>query len=159
MCSVEFFGGLAAESVRSSVVCLSKANQFLHPTIWGTIVSVSVVPVAAFLLLVVFWTGVALFYQIERRLRYIAQRCVLSLMALWYITSVPVIKTTLSVFICVGVYNVLDGTQNDEKIIDTTKEEEISYWAVDTTKEEEISYWAVDTKLKCFEGQHLILVT
>ena len=145
ICCIEFISGLASESIRRSVVCLSKANQFLHPTIWGTIVSVSVVPVSVFLLLVAFWTGVGLFYQIERRLRYIAQRSLLSLMTLWYITSASVIKTTLSVVLCVRVYNVLDGTQNDDEI-------------VDTTKYEEISYWAVDTKLKCFEDQHLILV-
>ena len=145
LCCIEFISGLAAESIRRSVVCLSKAKQFLHSTVWGTIVSVSVVPVTAFLLLIAFWMVMALVYQMQRPLRYIAQRSLLSLMALWYITSASVIKTTLSVVLCVRVYNVLDGTQNDEKIIDTTKYEEISYWAVDTS-------------LRCFEGQHLMLV-
>ena len=145
VCCIEFFSGLAAEGIRRSVVCLSRANQFLYPTVWGTIVSISIVPVTAYLLLVAFWTGVALVYQMQRPLRYIAQRSLLSLMALWYITSASVIKTALSVVLCVRVYNVLDGTQNDNKIIETTKYEEISYWAV-------------DTKLKCFEDQHLILV-
>ena len=144
-CCIEFISGLAAESIRRSVVCLSRAKQFLRPTVWGTIVSSSIVPVTAFLLLIAFWIAVALLHQIQRPLRYIAQRSLLSLMALWYITSASVIKTTLSVVLCVRVYNVLDGTQNDDETIVATKEEEISYWAV-------------DTNLKCFEGQHLILV-
>ena len=69
----------------------------------------------------------------------------LSLMALWYITSVPAIKTILSVVLCVHAYSIPDGTQNDLEVIDATKEEKVNYWAV-------------DTKLKCFEGQHLTLV-
>ena len=137
VCCIEFISGLASESIRRSVVCLSKANQFLHPTVWGTIVSVFVVPVTAFLLLVAFWMVMGLVYQMQRPLRYIAQRSLLSLMALWYITSASVIKTTLSVVLCVRVYNdVLDATAETE----------------------EISYWAVDTSLRCFEGQHLMLV-
>ena len=144
VCCAEFFGGLAAESIRRSVVCLSRANQFLHPTVWGTMVSISIVPVSAFLLLVAFWVAVALLHRVQQPLRYIAQRLVLSVMALWYITSVPVIKATLSAVLCVRAYNVLDGIPNDDGTIDTTREEEMSYWAVDTS-------------LKCFEGDHLIL--
>ena len=136
VCCAEFFGGLAVESIRRSVVCLSKANQFLHPTVWAAIVSVSLVPVTVFLLLVAFWMSIALIHQVQRPLRYIAQRSLLSLVALWYITSVPVIKTTLSVLLCVNAYNFMGATEEVE----------------------EISYWAVDTSLRCFEGDHLKLV-
>ena len=59
----------------------------------------------------------------------------LTIMVLWYITSVPVIKTALSTVLCVNAHNVLDATDG----------------------EKEISYWAVDTSLKCFEGDHLML--
>ena len=134
------------DSIRRSVVCLDREDQSLHPTVWASIVSVCLVPVAVFLLLVVFWMAVALFHRIRRPIRYVMQRSLLSLMALWYVTSVPVIKTTLSTVLCVDAYNTLDATgENDAEI-------------VDAAEGEMISFWAVDTSLRCFEGDHLMLV-
>ena len=135
-CDAEFFGGLAVESIRRSVICLGNEDQSLHPTVWASVVGACLIPVFAFLLLVALWMTVAFLHQVQQPLRYIAQRSLLALMALWYITSVPVIKTTLSVVLCVSAYNILDAT----------------------AEAEEISYWAVDTSLRCFDGQHLTLV-
>ena len=53
-------------------------------------------------------------------------------MALWYITLVLVLKTALSVFLCVDVHD-----EDDLAKIDVTHK-----------------YWAVDTALKCYEGDH-----
>ena len=146
VCCAEFLGGLAVDSIRRSVVCFGGENQSLHPTAWAFIVSVCLVPASVFLLLVVFWITIALFHQIRRPIRYVMQRSLLSLMVLWYVTSVPVIKTTLSTVLCVDAYNVLDATPE--------KDGENS----DVTKGEMVSYWAVDTSLKCFEEDHRRLV-
>ena len=54
-------------------------------------------------------------------------------MALWYITLVPVLKTALSIGLCVDVDDSLDD----------------AYAADRTTK-----YWAVDTDIKCYEEDH-----
>ena len=56
-------------------------------------------------------------------------------MGLWYITFVSVLKTALSVGLCISVY--------DSPAVGDSS----------TTK-----YWAVDTSLKCYEGDHLKLL-
>ena len=147
VCCTEFFGGFAVDSTRRSVVCLGGHDQSLHPTAWAFVVSVCLVPACVALVFIVFWITVAPFHQIRRPVRYVMQRSLLSLMALWHITSVPVIKTTLSTVLCVDAYNVLHATP--EKDDETT---------IDGTKGEMVSYWAVDTSLKCFEEDHRRLV-
>ena len=133
---LEFLGGLASESVRRSVVCLSTEDSFLQPTASAFIVVVCVIPCVAFLLLALFWTTIALFYCVERPVRYLAKRLLLSVMVLWYISSVAVIKTALSMGLCVSVYDIVSPAKHVEKI----------------------SYWVVDTDLQCFRGDHLTLV-
>ena len=123
------------ESIRRSVICLGGEDHSLHPTVWASIVGAFLIPVSAFLIFVAFWIASALLHRVQRPLRYIFQRSLLSLVALWYITSVPAIRTTLSVVLCVNAYDVLAVTEEAEKI----------------------SYWAVDTSLECFEKDHLIL--
>ena len=132
------------ESIRRSVVCLDREGQSLHSTVWASIVSVCLVSASVFLLLIVFWITVALFHQIRYPIRHVMQRSLLSLIALWYVTAVPVIKTTLSTVLCVNAYNNLDALQKNE--------------IIDAMEGEVISYWAVDTSLKCFEEDHLMLV-
>ena len=61
----------------------------------------------------------------------------LSLMVLWYITLVPVLKTALSAFLCVEVHD------------------SAAFGEVDVTHK----YWAVDTALKCHEGDHTKLLS
>ena len=133
---LEFLGGLASESVRRSVVCLSTEDSFLHPTASAFIVVVCIIPCVAFLLLALFWTTVSLFYCVERPVRYLAKRLLLSVMVLWYISSVAVIKTALSMGLCVSVYDIVSPAKHIEKS----------------------SYWVVDTGLQCFRGDHLTLV-
>ena len=134
------------ESIRRSVVCLDSEGQSLHSTVWASIVSVCLVPASVFLLFVVFWITISLFHRIRRPIRCVIRRSLLSLMALWYITSVSLIKTTLSTVLCVNAYNTLDATKE--------KDSEV----IDATEGAMMSYWAVDTSLKCFEDDHLMLV-
>ena len=103
----------------------------LHPTALALIVNVCVIPGVALSFWVAFWTVKALRRETGGGVRYMAKRCLLSVMVLWYITFVPVLKTALSVGLCVDVHDVLDPESND------------------TT-----SHWAVDTSIKCYEGIH-----
>ena len=57
-------------------------------------------------------------------------------MVIWYVTLVPVLKTALSVFLCVDVHDSVNFAQ------------------VNVTH----AYWAVDTSMKCYEGDHWILL-
>ena len=57
-------------------------------------------------------------------------------MVIWYVTLVPVLKTALSVFLCVHVHDSADLAK------------------VNVTH----MYWAVDTGMKCYEGDHWKLV-
>ena len=134
---VELFGGLASEGIRRSVVCLSSGRPIsLHPTALALVVNMCVVPFAVFLVWVVFWTVKLAKHGSDRPQRYMEKRCALSLMVIWYITLVPVLKTALSVFLCIDVHD-----EDDLAKIDVTHK-----------------YWAVDTALKCYEGDHLKLV-
>ena len=135
LCAVvvaELFGGLASEGIRRSVVCLSSENSSLHPTALALVVNLCVVPSAVFLFWVVFWAVKLAKHGSDRPPRYLEKRCALSLMVIWYITLVPVLKTALSVFLCVDVHDSID-----------LKEIEVTH-----------KYWAVDTALKCYEGDH-----
>ena len=133
----EFFGGLAIDSIQHSAICLGSEDTRLHPTVWASIMSVCIVPAFVFLLLALFWIAAAVRCGVDKPFRYLAKRSLLSIMVLWYITSVPVIKTALSTVLCVEARSILDATDEGE----------------------EMSYWAVDTNLKCFEGDHQMLAT
>ena len=57
-------------------------------------------------------------------------------MVIWYITLVPVLKTALSVFLCVDVHDLADFSK------------------VNVTH----THWAVDTRMECYAGDHRKLV-
>ena len=129
--TVEYIGGLASEGNRRSIVCLSSGSASLPPTALALVVNVCVIPGLALLFWVAFWTAKGLRRDPGARFQYLAKRCLLSVMVLWYITFVPVLKAALSVGLCVDVHDVLDPDSDG------------------TT-----SYWAVDTSIKCGEGIH-----
>ena len=130
---VELVGGLASDGIRRSVVCLSSGHPIsLHPTALALVVNMCVIPSAVFLFWIVFWAVKLAKHGSDRPPRYLEKRCILSLMVIWYITLVPVLKTALSVFLCVDVHD-----EDDLAMIDATHK-----------------YWAVDTALKCYEGDH-----
>ena len=131
----EFFGGLASDGIRRSVVCLSSEHLFLHPTALALVVNTCIVPCAVLLFWIVFWAMKSKKSD-DGLQRYLAKRCMLSLMVIWYITLVPVLKTALSVFLCVDVHDSMDLEE------------------VDATHK----YWAVDTALECYQGDHLKLI-
>ena len=112
-------------------MCLSAIHPWLHLTALALVVNLCVLPAAIFLFWIVFWTVYSAKLGSDRPQRYLAKRCALSLMVIWYLTLVPVLKTTLSVFLCVDVHDSLDFT---EDVV--------------------TQYWAVDTSLKCYEGDH-----
>ena len=124
----EYISGLASEGNRRSVMCLNLEDPFAHPTALAFAFNVCFVPVVAFLFWIAFWTMKAVGYGNDRPPRYLAKRCMLSLIALWYITLVPVLKTAMSIGLCVDV----DDT---------------------ATK-----YWAVDAEIKCYEDDHARLL-
>ena len=133
---IEFFGGLASDGLRRSVVCLSSEDLFLQPTALALVVNTCVIPCAVFVFWMVFWATKSVKGGDDTPPQFLEKRCVLSLMVIWYITLVPVLKTALSVFLCVDVH---DSAELDE---------------VDVTHE----YWAVDTALECYRGDHSTLI-
>ena len=104
----------------------------MHPTALAFVINLCVIPAAVFLVWAVFWAVKLAKHGSERPPRYLEKRCALSLMVIWYITLVPVLKTALSVFLCVDVHD-----------------EDYLAWIDETHK-----YWVVDTALKCYEGDH-----
>ena len=128
----EFLSGLASDGIRRSVVCLSSDHLSLQPTALALVVNTCIVPCAVLFFWIVYWAVKSAKGGNERAVRYLEKRCMLSLMVIWYITLVPVLKTALSVFLCVDVH-------------DSTNLEEI---------EATHKYWAVDTALRCYEGDH-----
>ena len=129
----EYISGLASEGNRRSVTCLDPSA---HSTALAFAFNLCFVPVAVFLFWIVLWTVTAVGYEVERPRRYLAKRCMLSLMALWYVTLVPVVKTAMSIGLCVDVH-------------DSTNLKEI---------EATHKYWAVDTEIKCYEDDHARLL-
>ena len=128
----EFLSGLASDGIRRSVVCLSSDQLSLQPTALALVVNTCIVPCAVLFFWIVLWATKSAKGGNERAVRYLEKRCVLSLMVIWYITLVPVLKTALSVFLCVDVH---DSTNLEET-------------------EATHKYWAVDTALRCYEGDH-----
>ena len=131
----EYISGLASEGNRRSVTCLDLEDPFVHPTALAYAFNICFVPIVVFLFWIVFWMAKAVGNK-ERPPHFVAKRCMLSLMALWYVTLVPVLKTALSTGLCVDIDDSLDV------YADST-----------TTK-----YWAVDTDIECFEGDHANLL-
>ena len=131
----EYISGLASDGNRRSVTCLDIEDPFGHPAALAFAFNICFVPIVVFLFWVVFWTVKAAGDK-ERSLRFLAKRCMLSLMALWYITLVPVLKISLSIGLCVDVDDSVNAYADDL-----------------TTK-----YWAVDTDIRCFEDDHANLL-
>ena len=132
----EYISGLASDGNRRSVMCLDLQNPFARRTALAFAFNICFVPILVFFLWMAFWIMKAVGYGDDRPPRYLAKRCMLSLMALWYVTLVPVLKTALSIGLCVDVDDSLDINANKS-----------------TTK-----YWIVDTQIKCYEDDHANLL-
>ena len=132
----ELLGGLASDGIRRSVVCLTSKHLSLHPTALALVVGVCIVPCSVFLCWIVFWAAKSVKSGSDGLRRYLSKRSVLSAMVIWYVTLVPVLKTALSVFLCVDVHDSVDFAQ------------------VNATH----MYWAVDTGMRCYEGDHAKLL-
>ena len=130
------FGGLATDGIRRSVVCLTSKHLSLQPTAMAIVVSVCVVPCAVLLCWIVFWTARSARSGNDGLHRYLSKRCLLSVMVIWYVTLVPVLKTALSVFLCVDVHDSAEIAEVNASHM----------------------YWAVDTSMKCYEGDHSTLL-
>ena len=132
----EYISGLASEGNRRSMMCLNLKDPYVHPTALAFAFNVCFVPVVVLLFWLAVWTVKTVRYGNDRPPRYLAKRCMLSLMALWYVTLVPVLKTALSIGLCVDVDDSSGAYADDF-----------------TTK-----YWAVDTEIKCYEDDHAKLL-
>ena len=117
-------------------MCLDLKDPYMHPTALAFAFTVCFVPVVVFFLWIAFWMIMAVKHGNDRPPRYLAKRCMLSLVALWYVTLVPVLKTALSIGLCVDVEDLLDVYAGDL-----------------TTK-----YWALDTNIQCYQGDHANLL-
>ena len=132
----ELLGGLASDGIRRSVVCLSSKDLSLQPTALALVVNVCIVPCTVFLCWIVFWAAKSARQESDGLPRYLSKRCLLTAMVIWYITLVPVLKTALSVFLCVDVHDSADFTKVDVMRV----------------------YWAVDTGMQCYEDDHRKLI-
>ena len=138
----ELLGGLATDGIRRSVVCLTSKHLSLHPTALSLVVSVCIVPCSVLLCWIVFWAAKSVRSGMDGLRRYLSKRSVLSAMVIWYVTLVPVLKTALSVFLCVDVHDVhVVHVVDDLTMIDVTH-----------------MFWAVDTGIRCYEGDHWKLI-
>ena len=132
----EYISGLASDGNRRSVTCLGLHDPFAHTTALAFAFNLCFVPVVVLLSWVVLWTMKAVGYGNDRPRSYLAKRCMLSLMALWYVTLVPVLKTAMSIGLCVDI----DDSMNVHAHSTTTK------------------YWSVDTDLECYTDDHAKLL-
>ena len=100
------------------------------------IVDICVIPVFSFCVLASFWFVMTIIQK--KSVHYLLRRHLLTMMVLWYVTFMPVMRLTLSLVLCVDVY-VYDTIENEEE-------------------KDPKSYWAVDTGLECSDGTHSALI-
>jgi len=67
---------------------------------------------------------------------YLAKRCILSALALGYLSYIAITKTSVNILYCIEVHDSVDFEDDS------------------TTR-----YWAVDTALKCYKGPHTVLAS
>ena len=92
------------------------------------------VPMLVTALYFIFWAIVLV--RLKESIDYLIKRCILSFMAVSYLSYIALTKTAVNVLSCVDVYD-------SAKLGD------------DSTT----AYWAVDTSLECYEGSHAVLVS
>ena len=129
----EFLGGLASEGIRRCAVCVSTDTTSLHRMAMALIVDIFVIPVFSFFILASFWFVMTIVQKLS--FRYLLKRYLLTMMVLWYVTFMPVMRLTLSLALCVDVHDTREYGEDTKT-----------------------SYWAVDTSLECFDGTHSALI-
>jgi len=125
----DWFGGAVMESSAFAVDCLVPANWPTPRSVMHQMMVISL-PVLVFLLFSLAWVR-NYFTTIHRR-RYLAKRCLLTVVVVFYVSYISLTKAAINVFYCVDVH-------------DSTSLETVS---------ETHTYWALDTAVRCFEGSH-----
>ena len=111
--------------------CLVPENSAIPRSAVRTVVSI-MVPMLVTGLYFILWAFALL--RANETLSYLTKRCVLSFMAVSYLSYIAITKTAVNVLSCVAVYDsLLVGSDT-------------------TTK-----YWQVDTSLQCYRGTHAML--
>ena len=96
-----------------------------------TVVSI-MVPMLVSCLYFILWF--ITFRRLHETVSYLAKRCILSFMAVSYLSYIAITKTAVNALSCIDVYDSLELGSDDQ-----------------------LAYWAVDTSLRCYEGSHAVL--
>lgn len=130
-CTAEFIGGVTSEAANRSVDCLVPDNSSIPRSILSTIVDIAV-PAIVIVFFDFLWATIKIKCN-ENRI-YLIKRCVLSTLAVFYISYISVTKTLVNILNCIDVHDSTDAFDDHQS-----------------------SYWAVDTSIKCLEESHAIL--
>ena len=115
-----------------SFSCLLSENAATPRSIVQSILTLSMPPIVASCICFV-WTSYALFKG--RPWEYLIRRIVLACVSVFYVSYLPLVRTAISVFSCVDVFDAV-----------TLEEVDASH-----------SYWAVDMSIMCFMNSHKVL--
>ena len=107
-------------------------SHTLPRSVATTLVEISQ-PLAGICVFTVFWLAINIRYS--KSWVCLLKRCVLSALAVFYISYISICKTLVNILNCIGIH--------DSTVV----------WIDGTT-----DYWAVDTSIRCYRGAHAILV-
>ena len=128
----EFLSATVSEAVAGSVDCLVPKNSAIPRSAMHTLISL-MVPMLMTSMYFIFWFAV--FRYTKETFSFLTTRCILSFMAVSYISYIDITETAVNVLSCIDVYDSLELGSNATH-----------------------AYWAVDTSLRCYEGSHAVLV-
>ena len=129
--TAEFLGGVASEAATRSVDCLVSKDSAIPRSAIHTVVSIMVPMLVSGLYFVTWFIA---FTRLNETISYLAKRCILSFMAVSYLSYIAITKTAVNALSCIDVYDSLELGSNATH-----------------------AYWAVDTSLRCYEGSHAVL--
>lgn len=124
---------MTSEAAGRTTDCLVSADFSIPRSAVTTMVNL-IIPALVTAFFVLFWTVTMI--RKKKGYRYLAKRCLLSVLVVSYLSYIAVTRTSVNTLYCVRVHDSVD-LQNDS-----------------TTK-----YWAVDTSLKCYDGSHTLLAS
>lgn len=122
---------MTTEASSQSTDCLMPGDSFWPRSSLSTVVKLSL-PLMVVVAIGVFWAGVKTWYR--ETWIYLLKRCVLSALAVFYVSYISITKTFVNIFNCIDVYDSLVPFDDHQS-----------------------KYWASDTSLKCYEESHAAL--
>ena len=122
---------MTSEAATGSVDCLVSEDSAIPRSAMHTVVGI-MVPMLVSCLYFILWF--VTFRRLHETVSYLAKRCILSFMAVSYLSYIAITKTAVNALSCIDVYDSLELGSDDQ-----------------------LAYWAVDTSLRCYEGSHAVL--